>query len=132
MKVSRSSFLRQVFVLTADDVRALSEALGALGQVQYTLECSDKLSREFSSPPGCTNSARWRRTTKAFGKPKFKKPETKFLHPGELQNFRACAATRALGEGVACELLLETMLRISEVINADVSDLAQTGPAGTR
>ena len=65
--------------------------------------------------------------TKAFGKPKFKKPETN-LHPGELQKFRACAATRALGEGVACELLLDTMLRISEVINADVSDLA--GPDG--
>src|SRR5262245_2185101 len=56
--------------------------------------------------------------TKTFGKPKFKKPETKFLYPDELHALRAAAACRKrAGEALVVELLLDTMLRVSEVIN---------------
>ena len=49
MNVSRRDSLRRAFVLTEEDVRALSERLGVLGVLSYTLECSDGLSREFDA-----------------------------------------------------------------------------------
>ena len=63
-----------------------------------------------------------------FEKPKYKKAETKFLFPDELVRFRAGAVKRPEGEFIAVELMLDTMLRVSELVNADVSDVE--GPDG--
>ena len=38
--------MRRAFVLSEEDLRALSETLGAVGALKYTLDCSDGLSRE--------------------------------------------------------------------------------------
>jgi hypothetical protein len=46
MDVSRSDLSHRAFVLTEEDVRALSETLGILGAVSYELECSDGLTRK--------------------------------------------------------------------------------------
>lgn len=64
--------------------------------------------------------------TKAFEKPKFKKPETKFLYPDELKRF--LAVERPLNESLARDLLIDTMLRVSELCGANVADLE--GPDG--
>jgi len=58
----------------------------------------------------------------------FKKTETKFLFPDELVRFRAGAAKRPVGEFLAVELMLDTMLRVSELVNADLCDVV--GPDG--
>jgi hypothetical protein len=49
MNVSRSEFSRRAFMLCEEDLRALWEAVNAIGPVTCTLECSDGLSREFQT-----------------------------------------------------------------------------------
>ena len=46
MNVSRSEFSKRAFVLSEEDLRALSETVGVLGAPKYKLDCSDALSRE--------------------------------------------------------------------------------------
>lgn len=59
-------------------------------------------------------------------KPRFDRPESKFLHPDELRAFLAVPARPF--ENVARDLLLDTMLRVSEAVNANVGDVE--GPDG--
>ncbi len=59
-------------------------------------------------------------------RPKFDRPESKFLHPDELKAFMTTPAQPF--ENVARDLLLDSMLRVSEVANANVGDVE--GPDG--
>lgn len=45
MNASRSELTRRAFVLTEEDLRALSGVLGAIGATRFQLHCSDRLSR---------------------------------------------------------------------------------------
>src|SRR5262249_53114079 len=63
-------------------------------------------------------------------RPKFGKPETKILHPDEMASFLRAVADRPPHDVVACEVLLDTMLRVSEVCSANVGDLAGPNGAG--
>jgi len=58
-------------------------------------------------------------------RPRFHKPETKFLHPDELRSFLAVPAQGY--ESIARDVLLDTMCRVSEVANASLGDLEQVG-----
>lgn len=59
--------------------------------------------------------------TREFERPKYKRPESKFLHPEELKAF--LSVPRAAGESIARDLFLDTMLRVSELANANVGDI---------
>ncbi len=59
-------------------------------------------------------------------RPRFQKPESKFLHPDELKAFLGVPAETHLN--LARDLLLDTMLRVSEAVNANVGDIE--GPDG--
>jgi site-specific recombinase XerD len=61
--------------------------------------------------------------------PRFKKTPSRFLFPDEL---RALLSTECADhERVALELFLDTMLRVSELVHADVGDLGCHGRRGT-
>lgn len=59
-------------------------------------------------------------------RPRFDRPESKFLHPDELRAFLSVPAQSF--ENIARDLLLDTMLRVSEAANANVGDVE--GPDG--
>lgn len=59
--------------------------------------------------------------TERFDWPQYRRPATRFLYRDELRAFLGCTVT--LHEGVARALFVETGLRVSELIRANVEDL---------
>ncbi|MGH6691886.1 MAG: tyrosine-type recombinase/integrase, partial [Gammaproteobacteria bacterium] len=83
--------------------------LGSLAQYLLTLEDGRKRPLLAEDP------------TRALKKPKFKKPETKFLYPAEAKNFLSAECHTC--EVLPRDLFFNTMCRVSELTNANVGDL---------
>jgi site-specific recombinase XerD len=63
--------------------------------------------------------------TKEFDRPRYTRPPQQFLYPEELSRFLDVPCP--LRESLARDLLLDTMLRVSELANFNVGDLEETG-----
>jgi integrase/recombinase XerD len=61
--------------------------------------------------------------TKGFRRPKYQKGEMQFLYGGELRDF--IQVERPMREAMARDLLIDTMLRVSEVCEANVGDFVE-------
>lgn len=62
--------------------------------------------------------------TKTFERPKYTVKPQDFLYPEELRAF--LAVERPLRESIARDLFLDTMLRVGELVEADVSDFTES------
>lgn len=92
--------------------RTLSSRFGALSSLaEYMLRLKDGRQRPLLAE----------HPLRGVDWPKFLKPESKFLHPEELKAFLAVGCQP--NENLARDLLLDTMCRVSEVVNASVGDV---------
>ena len=66
--------------------------------------------------------------TKEFEGPRYTRPPQQFLYPQELLRFLDIKCP--VRESLARDLLLDTMLRVSELANASVGDLDPWNPRG--
>jgi site-specific recombinase XerD len=99
--------------------RTLSSRFGALSSLaEYMLRLKDGRNRPLLAE----------HPLRGMDWPKYRKPESKFLHPDELRAFLSTACRPH--ENLARDLLLDTMCRVSEIANANVGDIEGPDSSG--